>query len=122
MPNNRPLAPHLQVYKLPPTGIVSIAHRITGVLLVFGLALYVVSFYCILLGEVQFLALQSFLRGVVGQVLVAGLIYALFLHLCHGIRHLLWNVGVGFGASAMDKNAAIELLASVILTAIFYAL
>ena len=60
-PTDRPLSPHLQAYKLPLTGIISITHRMTGVVLAFGLLLYVASFFFILQGNNAYLGLQSFL-------------------------------------------------------------
>jgi succinate dehydrogenase / fumarate reductase cytochrome b subunit len=118
--NNRPLSPHLQVYKLPLTGIISITHRMTGVILAFGLIFYVASFFIILQGNDAFLDLQSFLNNFLVRIAVWFFIYALFFHLCHGIRHLIWDVGEGFEKDDMDRNAFIELGLSFILTLIFY--
>ncbi|MEO1881419.1 MAG: succinate dehydrogenase, cytochrome b556 subunit [Methylococcales bacterium] len=118
--NNRPLSPHLQVYKLPLTGIISITHRMTGVILALGLIGYVFSFYCILQGNEHYLALQSFLNSTLISIAVWLFVYALFFHLCHGIRHLIWDVGKSFDRDDMDRNAMIELAVSLVLTLIFY--
>ena len=118
--NNRPLSPHLQVYKLPLTGIISITHRMTGVVLALGLMFYVYSFYCILQGNESYLALQAFLNNTLVSIAVWFFIYALFFHLCHGIRHLIWDVGTSFNKEDMDRNAIIELAMSFVLTLIFY--
>ena len=117
---NRPLSPHLQVYKLPLTGIISITHRMTGVILALGLILYVVSFFYILQGNEAYLELQSFLDYTLIRIAIWFFIYALFFHLCHGVRHLIWDVGEGFGRDDMDRNAIIELVLSLVLTLIFY--
>lgn len=117
---NRPLSPHLQVYKLPLTGIISITHRMTGVILALGLILYVASFFFILEGNGAFLELQSFLDSMLVRIALWYFIYALFFHLCHGIRHLLWDVGKGFDKDDMDRNAIIELALSLVLTLVFY--
>jgi len=117
---NRPLSPHLQVYKLPLTGIVSITHRMAGVVLSLGLILYVASFFIILQGNDAYLGLQSLLNNSLVKVIIWLFIYALFFHLCHGIRHLIWDVGTGFERDDMDRNAIIELLFSFVLTLIFY--
>ena len=118
--NNRPLSPHLQVYKLPLTGIISITHRLTGVILAFGLVLYVASFFIILQGSDAYLDLQSILDNILIRICLWFFIYALFFHLCHGIRHLIWDVGTGFEKEKMDRNAFIELALSLVLTLIFY--
>lgn len=118
--NNRPLSPHLQVYKLPLTGIISITHRMTGVILAFGLFIYVASFFIILESNDAFLDLQSLLNNFLVRIAVWFFIYALFFHLCHGIRHLIWDIGEGFEKDDMDRNAIIELVLSFVLTFIFY--
>ncbi len=114
--SNRPLSPHLQVYKLPLTGIISITHRITGVALAFGLLFFAYSFFAIAAGIESYLNLQNLLNHPVGQLSLWLFIYALFFHLCHGIRHLIWDVGLSFDKAQMNKNAAIELAASLTLT------
>jgi succinate dehydrogenase / fumarate reductase cytochrome b subunit len=118
--NNRPLSPHLQVYKLPLTGIISITHRMTGVVLALGLMMYIYSFYSILQGNESYLALQSLLNNTLVSIAVWFFMYALFFHLCHGIRHLIWDVGRSFDKESMDRNAVIELVVSLVLTLIFY--
>ena len=118
--NNRPLSPHLMVYKLPLTGIISITHRMTGVVLAFGLIIYVYSFFTILQGNEVYLGLQSFLDNFLIRTAAWLFIFSLFFHLCHGIRHLLWDIGKGFEKDDMDKNALIELAIAFVLTLTFY--
>lgn len=118
--HKRPLSPHLMIYRLPLTGIVSITHRMTGVVLAIGLIAYVASFFIILQGSSAFLDLQAFLDYTLIRIVAWFFIYALFFHLCHGIRHLIWDVGTGFEKDDMDRNAIIELVLSFILTLIFY--
>lgn len=118
--NNRPLSPHLMIYKLPLTGIVSITHRMTGVVLAMGLIVYVASFFIILSGNDAYLNLQAFLDYTLIRIGIWFFIYALFFHLCHGIRHLIWDVGRSFDKDDMDRNAVIELVLSFVLTLVFY--
>ncbi len=118
--NNRPLSPHLMIYRLPLTGIISITHRMTGVVLALGLFAYVASFFIILQGNEAFLNLQALLDYTLIRIAIWFFIYALFFHLCHGIRHLIWDVGTGFEKDEMDRNAIIELALSFVLTLIFY--
>lgn len=119
---NRPLSPHLQIYKLPLTGLISITHRITGAALAIGLLFFAYSFFAIATGTEAYLNLQNLLNQALGQISLWLFIYALFFHLCHGIRHLIWDVGLSFDKAQMNKNATIELAASVILTitAVFF--
>lgn len=120
MTKNRPLAPHIQIYKLPLTGIASIAHRITGVILALGLAFYVTSFFIILDGSATFLAFQAYLNTALMRIVIWCFIYALFFHLCHGIRHLLWDLGKGFAQVNMNRNVLLELTLSLVLTLVCY--
>lgn len=121
MANNRPLSPHLQIYKLPITGLISITHRITGVLLVIGLigVLWLIS--QVKTGMLDYLTMQTWLQMPFVRVIFAGFIYALIFHLCHGIRHLLWDFGHSFSRENLTRYAQIELGASLILTAITLA-
>jgi succinate dehydrogenase / fumarate reductase cytochrome b subunit len=116
--SNRPLSPHLQIYKLPLTGLISITHRITGVALSIGLLFFSTSFFAIAAGNETYLSLQTALNHPLGQLGLWLFIYALFFHFCHGIRHLIWDMGKTFDKAAMAKNATIELIASVALTLI----
>ncbi|MEC4749964.1 succinate dehydrogenase, cytochrome b556 subunit [Methylomicrobium sp. Wu6] len=114
----RPLSPHLQVYKLPLTGIISITHRITGVLLSFGLLYVVCLLSALASGPEAYAAVQSFASSWWMRMLTWGFIYALFFHLCHGVRHLIWDAGQGFELETLNRYALIELGVSVLLTLI----
>ncbi|WP_198246026.1 succinate dehydrogenase, cytochrome b556 subunit [methane-oxidizing endosymbiont of Gigantopelta aegis] len=114
--DKRPLSPHLQVYRLPLTGIISITHRMTGVLLSLGIVMMVSIFVILAQGEQAYSTLQITLNLFGVQVALWGFIYALFFHLCHGVRHLIWDAGMGFERDDMNRYAVIELIASVILT------
>jgi succinate dehydrogenase / fumarate reductase, cytochrome b subunit len=120
--NNRPLSPHLQVYRLPITGVISITHRATGILLTLGLILLVYVLYAIAAGEAVYNSLQVFMSFWLCQWVYWGLIYALFFHVCHGVRHLLWDVGKTFARETLQRYALIELAASAVLVLITYFL
>lgn len=118
---NRPLSPHLQVYRLPLTGLISITHRITGMLLSMGLLLFVYMLGAIAVGDSLYQDMQSFMGFWVCRAAYWGFIYALFFHLCHGIRHLIWDIGKSFDKATLTGYAVIELLASAALTlAVFF--
>ncbi len=114
--SSRPLSPHLQVYKLPLTGIISITHRMTGVMLSIGLVFFVCILWDIVEGELAFAELQKTLDFWLFKLIYWGFVFALFFHLCHGVRHLIWDTGKGFELETMNLYAAIELIASIILT------
>lgn len=114
--NNRPLSPHLQVYRLPLTGLFSILHRITGMLLSVGLLLVVCLLYTIAAGEEAYVAMQTVMGFWLTKAVYWGFVFALFFHLCHGIRHLIWDVGKGFERATMNRYAGYELVSSLTLT------
>lgn len=114
--SNRPTSPHLQAYQLPLTGIISISHRITGVLLSAGLIVIVYMISAIAGGSASYADMQSIMGSWLIKPLYWGFIYALFFHLCHGVRHLIWDVGQSFDKDTLDYYARIELIASAALT------
>ena len=115
---NRPTSPHLQVYKLPLTGIISITHRMTGVLLSAGLIFFVCIVYAVAGGSNTYAAMQDFMSLWPVQLIYWGFIYALFFHLCHGVRHLIWDAGKSFDCDTLNRYALIELGCSLVLTLI----
>ena len=115
-PRKRPLSPHLQVYRLPLTAIVSVTHRMTGVLLTAGLVLFVVSLAMIQDGASSFAAMQAFIQQGWVKLAIWLMIYALFFHLCHGIRHLIWDTGEGYDKVLMNYYIILEMFAAVMIT------
>lgn len=113
---NRPTSPHLQVYRLPLTGIISITHRMTGVMLSAGLILFVYVISALADGANSYAAMQEVMNLWLFKLVCWGFIYALFFHLCHGIRHLIWDAGNSFELETLNRYAMIELAASLALT------
>ncbi|GAW87358.1 succinate dehydrogenase/fumarate reductase, cytochrome b subunit [Bathymodiolus platifrons methanotrophic gill symbiont] len=112
----RPLSPHLQVYKLPLTGMVSIMHRMMGVLLTAGLVLFVISLAIIQCGASSFESMQSLIQQPLIGIALWLMIYALFFHLCHGVRHLIWDAGEGYEKALMNYYILLEMFAAIALT------
>lgn len=121
MVNNRPLSPHLQIYKLPITGLISITHRMTGVFLIIGLIGILWLIAQVKTGMLDYLTMQTWLQTPLIKLILSGFIYALVFHLCHGVRHLLWDFGHSFSRENLTRYAQIELSVSLILTAIILA-
>lgn len=112
----RPLSPHLQVYRLPLTAVVSVTHRMTGVLLAAGLILFVVSLAVIQCGASSFDAMQALIQQPFMSVALWLMVYALFFHLCHGVRHLIWDAGEGYEKPLMNYYILLEMFAAIALT------
>ena len=111
--NNRPLSPHLQIYKPQLTSLLSLTHRGTGVLLTVG-ALFLTCWLLALAdGPEYFARLQAHLTSWYGQCLVYAFVFSLYFHLCNGIRHLFWDVGLGLDIDAVYKSGYAVIAASV---------
>jgi succinate dehydrogenase / fumarate reductase cytochrome b subunit len=92
----RPLSPHIQVYRPQITSVLSILHRITGVAITFATLFLSWWLVAAAYGAEEFADAQAFLGSIVGQLLLWGFTFAVFYHLGNGIRHLLWDFGWGF--------------------------
>ncbi|HSS64717.1 MAG TPA: succinate dehydrogenase, cytochrome b556 subunit [Gammaproteobacteria bacterium] len=120
--SNRPLSPHLQVYRPQLTSVLSITHRATGVALALGLLLLVYWLLALAAGPEGFSVARALFGSWVGKVVLFGFSYALFYHLCNGIRHLFWDAGLGFdikaayasGWAVVAVSAALTVLAWII--------
>lgn len=115
-PHHRPLSPHLGIYKLPITALLSISHRVTGLLLSLGLVLSLVALASVAHGETAYTSLQHCLRTGWGRVFLGGIFAALFLHWSHGIRHLLMDCGIGLEKKDLPRYATWEIGATIVLT------
>lgn len=112
----RPTSPHLQIYRLPLTGIISISHRITGILLSAGLLLIIPIIFALSQGENAYVAMQGIANFWLVKMTYWGFVFALFFHLCHGVRHLIWDLGEGFEPEKLHRLAVIELISATSLT------
>ena len=92
----RPLSPHLQVYRLQVTSVLSILHRITGVGLGFGTLLLTWWLVAAATSADAYAYVQGFIGSAIGLLLLFGWTLALFFHLFNGLRHLFWDAGMGF--------------------------
>ena len=112
----RPLSPHLQIYRPQITSVMSILHRLTGILLALGalqLALWIVA---AAQGPETFATIQAFNDSWLGRGLLCGWTAALFYHLANGVRHLLWDAGFGFAPAQVATSGWITLAVAAALT------
>jgi succinate dehydrogenase / fumarate reductase cytochrome b subunit len=112
----RPLSPHLQIYRPQISSALSIFHRITGVALSVGALLLVCWLVAAASGDAAYDGLSGFLRSWLGVLLLFGWTVALWYHFCAGIRHLAWDAGYGFALPTMHLTGRIVLAATAILT------
>ncbi|MAJ13575.1 MAG: succinate dehydrogenase, cytochrome b556 subunit [SAR116 cluster bacterium] len=116
MNQQRPLSPHLQVYKPQVTSVLSIFHRITGVALSFGLVLLVGWIFSLSLGESIFNYYSLFLESWLGLLVMFSFTFALNYHFCNGVRHLFWDAGYGYEISTVYKSGLAVVIISLSLT------
>lgn len=112
----RPLSPHLQVYRFQWTMLLSITHRITGVGLAVGGVLLVWWLLALAIGPAYFEVVQAILAHWIGRLLLLGWTWAMFYHLCNGIRHLCWDAGWGFDVTTSRNTGWLVLAGSILLT------
>lgn len=117
----RPLSPHLQIYKPQITSVLSILHRSTGVALTFGLLVLALWLVAAASGEDAYNTFRDAVSHPLGRIAAVGLSYAAFYHFCTGLRHLVWDTGAEMTIPALYKTGYIAVTASVILTALFWA-
>ena len=117
-PANRPLSPHLQIYKPQLTSVLSITHRLTGVVLSIGSLFLVWWLVAAASSGHAYAAAQSFWGSWIGILLLVGWTFSLFFHLANGIRHLVWDAGYGFALREAYFSGLIVLASSAALTII----
>ncbi|MCP4487072.1 MAG: succinate dehydrogenase, cytochrome b556 subunit [Gammaproteobacteria bacterium] len=111
-----PISPHLQIYRLPLTALLSITHRASGVFLAIAALLLIWALVALAGGPESWESVRTLLQSWAGQLFLLGLTFALYFHFCNGIRHLFWDVGKGFEVETVDKTAKLAIIISIILT------
>ncbi len=114
--DNRPLSPHLQVYKPQLTSVLSITHRGTGVFLTLGAFFLSAWLLALASGAEQFNCLQTHIASWYGQCFLYAFVFSLYFHLCNGIRHLFWDAGMGLEIGTAYKSGYAVVAISIILT------
>ncbi len=120
--HQRPLSPHLQVYRPQLTSVLSIFHRITGMALVGGLVLLAWWLTAAAAGPGAFGVVQAFLGSWFGLLVLFGVSFALFYHLCNGVRHLIWDSGHLLEIEAVYRSGWVMLGSAVALTVAAWAI
>ncbi|MEM7541496.1 MAG: succinate dehydrogenase, cytochrome b556 subunit [Pseudomonadota bacterium] len=115
---DNPLSPHLQVYQPQLTSVLSITHRATGVFLSFGTVLLLFWLLAAAAGPATYETAQRILSWPVSILAMMGWSFALFYHLCNGVRHLFWDAGMGFELSAAYRSGYTVVGVSFVLTSI----
>lgn len=116
--SERPISPHLTIYKPQITSVMSILHRITGLALVFGTIFLVWWLWAAAYSPVCFAGLHSFFGGFIGKIMLFGWSAAFYYHLLNGLRHLWWDLGHGFDIPSVIRSGWIVGITCLALTII----
>ena len=116
----RPLSPHLGIYRPMLTMMMSIVHRITGAALFFGTLLLTWWLLAAASGPTAYAKVQAFTGSIFGMLILFGYTWALIHHMLGGIRHLIWDTGRGFGPKEREWLAAANLIASIAITIVLW--
>jgi succinate dehydrogenase / fumarate reductase cytochrome b subunit len=118
---NRPLSPHLEVYKPQLTSLMSIFNRLTGLALSVGALFFVWQLLAAASGPAAFASFQGLAGSWIGLAALFGWTISLFYHLLNGVRHLLWDAGWGFDLGTAYWTGHIVLIATLALTILAWA-
>lgn len=116
----RPLSPHLSVYKLIPTMLMSIMHRITGVGLYFGMFLFAWWLFAAATNQAYFEWVNGLFGSWFGRIVLLGFTWALIHHMLGGIKHLMQDTGRGLEKAFTTRMAKLQLVTSIALTILIW--
>lgn len=118
--SNRPLSPHLQIYKMPLSAKLSILHRLTGLALSAGAVVLVLWLFSLAYMSTLAVSIYLFFSTVFGKVMLLLWTFAFSYHFFNGIRHMFWDIGKGFELSDVNKSGLVVVALAVISTALIW--
>ena len=120
MENKKPLSPHIQIYRWHISSLISISHRITGVINILALTLICLWIAFLLLGESNYEYIKLFLQSFFGKFLILCLTWSFIFQILSEIRHLFWDFGYGFEIITSKISGLFVIFGSFILTVLIY--
>ena len=117
---NKPLSPHIQIYKWHISSLVSISHRITGIINILAITLLCIWFGLILLGESNYEIIKIFLQTFVGKFILIGITWSFSFQMLSEIRHLIMDLGYGFDLKITKITGLLVIIGSLIFTILIY--
>ena len=119
---NRPLSPHIQIYKWHISSLVSISHRITGIINFFAISVICFWFTFMLLGETNYQIIKNFLETFLGKFILIGITWSFSFQMLSEIRHLIMDYGYGFELQTTKVTGLFVIFGSIIFTVLIYLL
>ena len=120
MESKEPLSPHIQIYRWHISSLVSISHRITGIVNIIIITLICVWASLLLLGESKYETINFFLNSFIGKFIILGITWSFIFQILSEIRHLIMDLGYGFEPLTTKITGLLVICGSIILTIIFY--
>ena len=120
MENKRPLSPHIQIYRWHVSSLVSISHRITGIINIIAITLICFWVSLIFISENNYEMINLFLSSKIGKFIILGLTWSFSFQILSEIRHLIMDLGYGFELKTSKITGLLVIFGSLILTVIFY--
>ena len=120
MENKAPLSPHIQIYKWHISSLVSISHRITGIINIIAISFICLLASLLLYGESNYEFINLFLSSLIGKFFILGLTWSFSFQILSEIRHLIMDLGYGFELRTTKITGLIVIFGSIILTVVFY--
>ena len=117
---NKPLSPHIQIYRWHISSLVSITHRITGIINFFVISLIFLWFAFIFFGESNYQIIQTILETLVGKFIILAITWSFCFQMLSEIRHLIMDLGYGFELQATKISGLLVIFGSIFLTIIIY--
>ena len=122
MDNNKPLSPHIQIYSWNISSLISISHRITGIINIVALTIICFWIALFLFGNSIYDIVQNILNSFFGKLLVIGITWSFSFQILSEIRHLFWDLGYGFELKTSKISGVIVIFGSFIITILIYIL
>ena len=120
MENNNPLSPHIQIYRWHISSLVSISHRITGIINIVAITIICFWIATLLLGESSYEFIKIFLKSIYGKFAILGLTWSFSFQILSEIRHLIMDLGYGFELNTNKITGLIVIIGSFVLTILIY--
>ena len=122
MENNNPLSPHLQIYSWHISSLVSISHRITGIINFVAFIFICIWASMLLLGETNYSSIEILMSSYIGKFIVLGLTWSFSFQILSEIRHLIMDMGYGFELKTTKLSGLLVIFGSIFLTIIIFIL
>jgi succinate dehydrogenase / fumarate reductase, cytochrome b subunit len=120
MDNNNPLSPHIQIYRWHISSLVSISHRITGIINILAITVICFWIFFLLLGESNYEFIKLFLQSIFGKFIILSLTWSFSFQILSEIRHLIMDLGYGFELQANKISGLFVIFGSIIITILIY--